>query len=351
MSKEQKTGEDLIEKVEQGATETVEATETTEEVKETAGFDPSAFTAPEGKVEAKEQGEEQEESKSAEEEEESGDDDDFSWDKVEVETEEQPVPDDEDEDWDVQPEPESDKKDSKEESKEDSKDAPYDWETLASEIGVKATDEKSFKAAVKEMLDNPAPVSDTITQLQDFLKMGDRKLVEADLEASGLEKKEIKDTVDRMQDSGLLKREALMLRKNLQNYIANEREKLRKEEKASVEKKEKANLENRKALQNYIKEKNDFFGGKVKNTEKKELYSYITSGDFANEIYSSHANVADAAFLWKYKDKIFKMLRGQGMERGKASVINKITNPNLGRKSQHVDSKVKGGFDPVEFMK
>ena len=45
------------------------------------------------------------------------------------------------------------------------------------------------------------------------------------------------------------------------------------------------------------------------------------------------------------------MLRGQGVEKGKASVINKITNPNLGRKSQHVDTKVKSGFDPAEFMK
>ena len=339
---ENKTGEDLIEKVEQ------EVAETTEETKE-SGFDPKAFASlsEDSEVETKKE-EPEEVSESAEEEEESNEDD-FTWDSVETEKKEEEQ-EEEEEDWDV--EPKAEKEEKEEEKKEDtSKDAPYDWETLASEMGVKAKDEKSFKAEVKKMLDNPPPVSDTITQLQDFLKMGDRGLVEADLEASGLEKEEIKDTVDRMQDSGLLKREALMLRKNLQNYIANEREKLRKEEKASVEKKEKANLENRKALQNYIKEKNDFFGGKVKNTEKKELYSYITSGDFANEIYSSHANVADAAFLWKYKDKIFKMLRGQGMERGKASVINRITNPNLGRKSQHVDSKVKGGFDPVEFKK
>ena len=45
------------------------------------------------------------------------------------------------------------------------------------------------------------------------------------------------------------------------------------------------------------------------------------------------------------------MLQGQGMEKGKAAVINKITNPNLGRKSQHVEMKPKSGFDPVEFMK
>ena len=343
MSEKNKTGEDLIEKVEQT---TSEATEETKQ----EGFNPEAFSAPEGGVETKEKIEET--PKSSEEEEESNEDDgDFSWDKVEVEEKEEEAKAEEDEDWDTTPEPESKKEEGAEEKKEEVKEAPYDWETLAGEIGVKAKDEKSFKAAVKQMLDNPPPVNDTITQLQDFLKMGDRKLVEADLEASGLEKSEIKDTVDRMQDSGLLKREAVVLRKNLQNYIANERDRLRKVEKERVAEKEKANLENRKALQTYIKEKNDFFGGKIKNTEKKELYNYITSGEFAEELYSTHANVADAAFLWKYKDKIFKMLRGQGMETGKKSVIDKITNPNLGRKSQHVETKIKGGFDPVEFMK
>ena len=342
MSKEQKTGEDLIEKVEQ------EVAETTEEKKEPA-FDPKAFSASENYEEPKAEEEKEEPAANAEEEE-GTDEDDFTWDSVETDSKEEEEGKEEDEDWDA--EPTAEKEEKAEEKKEDtSKEAPYDWETLASEMGVNAKDEKSFKAAVKQMLDNPVPANDTITQLQDFLKMGDRKLVEADLEASGMEKAEIKDTVDRMQDSGLLKREAVMLRKNLQNYIANERDRLRKIEKQRVSEKEKANLENRKALQNYIKEKNDFFGGKIKNTEKKELYNYITSGDFAQELYSNHANVADAAFLWKYKDKIFKMLRGQGMEKGKAAVINKITNPNLGRKSQHVDTKVKGGFDPVEFMK
>ena len=339
MSEKQKSGEDLIEKVEQQTAEAVE------ETKEESAFDPKAFSGTETKEEEKV--EKVEEAPSSAEEEEESNEDDFSWDKVEVDTKEEEQ-EEEDEDWDSVPEPEAKKE---EDSKKETKDAPYDWETLAGEIGVKATDEKSFKAEVKKMLDNPPPVNDTITQLQDFLKMGDRRLVEADLEASGLEKKEIKDTVDRMQDSGLLKREALMLRKNLQNYVANERDRLRKVEKERVAQKEKVNLENRRALQDYIKTKDDFFGGKIKKAEKKELYNYITSGEFSEELYSNHANVADAAFLSKYKDKIFKMLRGQGMETGKKSVIDKITNPNLGRKSQHVDTKVKGGFDPVEFMK
>ena len=137
----------------------------------------------------------------------------------------------------------------------------------------------------------------------------------------------------------------------MQNYISNEREKLRKTQTRRKQEEEQVNLNTRKSLQKYIKSKEDFFGGKVKTKDKKELYNYITSGNFAEEVYSDVANVADAAFLWKYKDKIFKMLRGQGMETGKASVLNKITNPDLGRRSQHVDVKKKSGFDPVEFMK
>ena len=342
MSENTKTGEDLIEKVEQNVAEA------TEETKD-SGFDPKAFMSEETEAqETKETEEVKDEIKDAEDTREPIEDDgDFTWDSVETDEEEDTSEKEEEDDWDATSDakPEEDTKE-----KEDAQ-APYDWETLATEVGVKAKSEEEFKSAVKEMLSKPAPVNDTITQLQDFLKMGDRKLVESDLEASGLEKSEIKDTVDRMQDSGLLKREALVLRKNLQNYIANERDRLRKIEKERVAKEEKANLESRQALQKYIKGKEDFFGGKIKNAEKKELYNYITSGEFSEELYSTHANVADAAFLWKYKDKIFKMLQGQGMEKGKAAVINKITNPNLGRKSQHVEMKPKSGFDPVEFMK
>mgnify|MGYP003135720762 CR=1 FL=1 len=340
MSKEQTSGEDLIDKVEQETVETKEQTETT------PAFDPKAFVGEETNSKEEPQKEEVEEQEETTNEEES-DDDSFSWDKVELDSEEkQESKIEEDEDWDSTPV-------SKEETKksENVKEEVYDWQTLASEIGVEAKDEKTFKEAVKRAISEPSPVNDTIQNLQAFLKMNDAQLVASDLEASGLEKEEIKDTVDRMHDSGLLKKEALLIRKNLQNYIANERKTIKQEEEKLQKETETKNIENRKALQTYIKTKEDFFGGKVGKTEKKELYNYITSGDFSKELYGSAANVADAAFLWKYKDKIFKMLSGQGVERGKASVIDKITNPNLSRKSRHVETKMKNGFDPVEFMK
>ena len=335
MSEKEKSGEDLIEKAEETASQ--EQVESKEEV---PSFDPKAFADNEtsAKTESKEEVKEepQEESEESEENEE----DDFVWGSVEQEQQEVK---EEDEDWDPAPK--------QEEKKESIEEAVYDWEALGKEFGVSAKNEQEFKQAINKALKTPAPVNDTIQNLQDYLKLTDKSLVKSDLEASGLQKEEVEDTIGRLQDAGLLKREAIMIRKNLQNYISNEREKLRKTQTRRKQEEEQVNLNTRKSLQKYIKSKEDFFGGKVKTKDKKELYNYITSGDFAEEVYSDVANVADAAFLWKYKDKIFKMLRGQGMEKGKASVLNKITNPDLGRRSQHVDVKKKSGFDPVEFMK
>tara|TARA_R100001594_G_scaffold46514_1_gene79574 strand:- start:2543 stop:3550 length:1008 start_codon:yes stop_codon:yes gene_type:complete len=335
MSEKEKSGEDLIEKAEETASQ--EQVESKEEV---PSFDPKAFADNEtsAKTESKEEVKEepQEESEESEENEE----DDFVWGSVEQEQQEVK---EEDEDWDPAPK--------QEEKKESIEEAVYDWEALGKEFGVSAKNEQEFKQAINKALKTPAPVNDTIQNLQDYLKLTDKSLVKSDLEASGLQKEEVEDTIGRLQDAGLLKREAIMIRKNLQNYISNEREKLRKTQTRRKQEEEQVNLNTRKSLQKYIKSKEDFFGGKVKTKDKKELYNYITSGNFAEEVYSDVANVADAAFLWKYKDKIFKMLRGQGMEKGKASVLNKITNPDLGRRSQHVDVKKKSGFDPVEFMK
>ena len=45
------------------------------------------------------------------------------------------------------------------------------------------------------------------------------------------------------------------------------------------------------------------------------------------------------------------MLQGQGMEKGKAAVLNKITNPDIGRRSSHVETHKGSGFDHAEFLK
>jgi hypothetical protein len=335
MSEEQKSGEGLIEQAEETVVQETEVkSEEASTEEEVPSFDPQAFSESDN-VSSNETEIEQSEVKEDE-------DGDFDWGSVEVETPQGEEPKQEEEDWDYV---------AKQKEEKSSSDAPFDWEVLAKELDLSAKDESSFKEAVKKAMSTPAPSNDTIENVQGFLKQNDVTLVASDLKASGLSKEEVDDTVERLQDSGLLKREAMMIRKNLQSFITTERNKIKSEQTRAKQEKEQASLNTRKSLQSYIKGKDDFFGGKIGNNERKELYNYVVSGGFADDVYSSEANVADAAFLWKYKDKIFKMLHGQGMEKGKASVINKITNTDLGRRSRQSDFKPKTGFDPAEFMK
>jgi hypothetical protein len=333
MSEENKTGENLVEQVEQ---ETVET-------KNESGFDPKTFMSTDVAEKAEEIKDEKPKEETKVEPEEEGDG--FKWNSVETETEtKEQAP--EDVDWDSTPE----SKDKPEVKETETKPAEVDWVSLAKELGVEAKDKESLKAAVTQAM-KPEPKSETLDTLKGYLKMTDRDLVLADLKASGMEEMEAKETLVRIEDSGLLKREATQARKQINDFISNESDRLRKVEKERVAQQRREDQESRASLQSYLKEKEDFFGGKINNTEKKDLYQYIVSGEFAKEVYGNHANVADAAFLWKYKDKIFKMLQGQGMEKGKAAVLNKITNPDLGRRSRNVDTTKGDGFDPTEFLK
>jgi len=215
MSEKEKSGEDLIEQVQETTVQTEQ-----ENKEEIPAFDPKSFSGEETsatdvveeKIENTKQPEEQIESGESEED---VDEDEFDWGSAESEKQEIK---EEEEDWDPTP---------KQQKKESIEEAVYDWETLGKEFGVSAKNEKDFKQAINKALKTPAPVNDTIQNLQDYLKLNDKSLVKSDLEASGLTEEEVNDTVDRLSDSGLLKREAVMIRKNLQGYIAGEREKLR----------------------------------------------------------------------------------------------------------------------------
>ena len=59
--------------------------------------------------------------------------------------------------------------------------------------------------------------------MQEFLKNDDVDLVKADLKAANYDDEYIEDTLTRLQDSGLMKREATQIRQQLQGYIRKER--------------------------------------------------------------------------------------------------------------------------------
>tara|TARA_R100001510_G_scaffold18425_1_gene15904 strand:- start:206 stop:1258 length:1053 start_codon:yes stop_codon:yes gene_type:complete len=339
-----------------------EVQSTTQEVQEPA-FDPSAFSA-EGPVETTEETTETTEVKKENEvedvvedvkglEEEAAEqpqqEDGFSWDSIETDKVEEPQAQEEDVDWDVE---------IKEEPKEEEQ-SDIDWKAVAKTLGL---DENTSVDDIKQKLQPQETtqeekvvepeMNDNAIRLNDFLKLSDKELLAEEMKADGMAEDKIEEALDKMEDSGLLVREAHRIRRQLQSAIKQEAQQA---EIQAVEQKkmQKQQAEtNRKELQTYIKTMEDFMGGKVNNKDKQEAYKYIVSGNMQQDIWKSHTNASEVAMFLLFKDKFAKILRAQGLEDGKASILNKITSPSLKGKSKPTyEKKDSSVFDPAAFMR
>ena len=331
----------------------VEEVQSTEE----KAFDPAAFNA-EGPIEEKQEEQETkpedkvedvvEDVKGLEEEmaeESETTEEGFSWDSIETEQKEEEKK-EEEVDWDDELVP-------KQEATEDSE---IDWKSVAKTLGL---DENTSVEELKERLqpkqetEQPAvPETDNVTKLKEFLKLSDKELLAEEMKADGMAEDKIEEALDKMEDSGLLIREAHRIRRQLQSAIKSEaqQEKIQalEQEKAQKQQAEK----NRKELQSYIKTMENFMGGKVNNKDKQEAYKYIVSGNMQQDIWKSHTNASEVAMFLLYKDKFAKILRAQGLEDGKASILNKITSPSLKGKSKPTfETKDSEAFDPAAFIR
>lgn len=308
-----------------------------QEKETTEDFNAGAFGA-----NVEEQEEESDDDGQDDEQDEGYDEDGFSWDSVKLEeeaAEEEEVEEDEDDGWDYEASDEDEEVD-------DSGIEP--WEVIAHDLGVEVESYDELKNMIANKL-NPAPVSNKVETLRSYLKYTDKQLLMADFVSQGMTKEEAKDEVQSLSDIGLLKREALGLKRNIRD-AADAEERRVKEEHANAQQEEAQEIEdNREELIEFLKEKDNFFGGKVSKKERQELFRYITIGGFDNDVNASHANVAEMAFLWKNHKKIFKMLQSDGFEQGKSHVLDGITSPDLGRRAARRKPSKPSDFDAGAF--
>jgi len=272
------------------------------------------------------------------------DNSDFDWGADDTQDEEEEPASEEPEDtddWDA-------KETVTEDEGEEPKPEGVDWDSVASELGLEGSSKDDIIKALNSKRE-PEVKNDTTGKYEGFLKLSDRELLAADMKATGMDEYDVDDSLDRMEDSGMLKHEALKIRKQLKNAIRTEttaaREKKESEAKGKTESQETA----RKDLQNELKGFKNYLGGKVTVEQRKDLYKYITTGDFNEDIYKSHANVAEAAFLWKNRSQIQNMLKSQGFEDGKGSVLDNLSNRG-GRGNSKPKYKAGSGFDAAAFM-
>jgi len=335
MSEESKLVDDVVETT---ATETTESKD---------AFNPLAFAGDEiyspksEENKATEEEKQEDKTEAKEENTESEDQDGWSWDKDEPSEEKV----EEEYDWEGTADQKTEEKPAETE---------LDWGRFGKELGIETASKEDFINAINALQSNnqPAqePVSDQVAQLKSYLNFTDRDLVAEELKADGIEDAEIEESLDKLEDSGMMKMKAKSIRRVINNAIDQQTTAAQQQAKQTQQQREQAAEQAKKQLKEQIKNMNEFMGGKVTKKQKEEVYRYAT-GDLMKDIYANHANVADVAMFMLYRKQIEKILRSQGLEDGKAAIMDSIVSPNLNTGKGKSNFKVKTGkFDPKAFM-
>tara|TARA_R110001632_G_scaffold5934_1_gene24075 strand:+ start:7403 stop:8422 length:1020 start_codon:yes stop_codon:yes gene_type:complete len=244
----------------------------------------------------------------------------------------------------------------KKEEKETASEKGLSWNEVGKEIGLDVSNKEEFLKTLNAYAEQlqaqsnaPAP-SSQITELRSYLSFSDRDLVGEELKADGIEASDIEDSLDKLEDSGMMKMKAKSIRRVIGNAIDTQTNDAKQQQVQSQQKQQQEIKNAKQKLKEEVKNMSEFMGGKVTKKQKEEVYRYAT-GSMMKDIYADHANVADVAMFMLYRKQIEKILRSQGLEDGKASIMDSIVSPNLNTGKSKSDYKIKSGkFDPKAFM-
>ena len=229
------------------------------------------------------------------------------------------------------------------------------WAKVGEELGIEinSKDElvNTINSYAQQLQQSQQPaVNNQVAELRSYLNYSDRDLVAEELKADGIETSEIEESLDKLEDSGMMKMKAKSIRRVINNAIDQQTTQAKQQAEQNTKQRKEQAESAKKELKNQIKNMSEFMGGKVTKKQKEEVYRYAT-GDMMKEIYANHANVADVAMFMLYRKQIEKILRSQGLEDGKAAIMDSIVSPNLNSGKGKSNFKVKSGeFDPKAFM-
>ena len=329
----------LVEAVE----ESTESMESTTENGADDKFNPLAFTED---VELKELITETKEEEEIEDKKEESDkeEDDDSWKWAKDVEEDKKEEEEEDYQWD------------EEEEKVKEEKAPVqgdiEWNKVAEELGVMGSSKEEILQSINSYIQQSvqATPDNQVTEFKRYLSFSDRDLVQEELKADGMDAAEIEESLDKLEDAGMMKMKAKSIRRLINNAIETQTQNYNQSKTAEQSKRKESADKAREALKGHIKDMSEFMGGKVTKKQKEEVYKFATKR-MMDEIWSSHANVADVAMFMLYRKQIEKILRSQGLEDGKAAIMDSIVSPNLNSGKSKSNFKVKTGkFDPKAFM-
>jgi hypothetical protein len=224
------------------------------------------------------------------------------------------------------------------------------WQTVAEELGVDAENYEAFIDTLKGQKELAAKgaTNDKIVGLNNLVSLDDEKLMREELNARGFNKEEVEDEIDIMIENNTIRSEARRVRKDLEGIIESEKNAVTNSV-SEVDATQQQEIEEAaEELKHYMSTTNEMFGGRINKTQREQHSNYIASGEFFDEISQDAQSMAQAAWLWKYKDQILNGRKSAGVEKGKASILNKMTNPEPTRRTTIPDPDT-GEFNPSRF--
>jgi len=225
------------------------------------------------------------------------------------------------------------------------------WKEIAEDIGINADTYEEFKSTLERQkeLSVSGQTNEKIGFMKDMLSLTDEDLMRKEYEARKYNEEDIDDEIDIMVENNTLRSKARSVRRDIETVIANEQKAITEQPSDSESMTQEEVDESNRELKEYLSKTEDFFGGKVNDEQKDGHFSYIESGKFFEDITESAENVAQAAWLWRYKDQILKANITKAVEKGKSSILDNMTNPKNER-STPIPDPVSGEFNSSKFM-
>lgn len=224
------------------------------------------------------------------------------------------------------------------------------WKSIAEEAGINAGDYETFINTLKNQkeLAQKGATTESLENLKNFKSLDDEELMRQELKAKGYKDDEVEDEIDILVENGTIRSEARKVRKDIDVAIEQESSRVANSESQADAKHEAEAEEARIELNEYMSKTTEMFGGKINDSQRDEHIEYISNGDFFDEIGESVDNVAQAAWLWKYRKQIEKAFRSNGFEKGKAKILDELVHPET-NKSTRIPDPETGEFNPTRF--
>ena len=240
------------------------------------------------------------------------------------------------------------------------------FKSFAEELGLNVNSPEELKQAILDLEaenetlrnsgGNKGVTNDKIERLSNLKSKSDEELIRLDLKSQGFTDEDINEAVDAYIDSNLLKIEGKKIRNTIDKTIATEQDTLTKSKVESEAMSKKQYEDSVKSLTEHIGKTETMFGLKIAKDEeslgkvRKGHLSYITSGNYLNDITKDNQSMIESAWLWKNKDTILKAFKNAGIQKGKEEILNDIKEVEVSNTQRFKGPESSDGFNPKDFV-